>query len=368
MALTFIRTTAKLLFAQETGFPRALTDAQVTQRPPIQPLVEGLLFRRTVGIVYGPSDTAKTFFVLHLAFCLATGHAFFGHAIKRRGGTYYVDAEGIEGMRDRTLAWKAHHRDAQGNPYPEDSNLGVEFHPGPVNLLHPDEVDLLITRLRIDPPELLVSDTLSKCMGGAEENASREMNLAIAALERIRNAIGCVVIAIHHTGKTRSRGPRGSSALPAGVDFTIEAAEDKKTDDLVFANRKQKHARRWESPITLTLRVAPFHETEDSCILELASLKVPSLFVQFKKEQRFEVLGLLVEQGKHGATHGELKAAPGIRERNLNRALHFLVTGYALKPAKPQGGRYVVTAKGREAYREVAKERAKRAGKKKAPA
>src|SRR5262249_48254755 len=162
--------------------------------------------------------------------------------------------------------------------------------------------------------------------------------------------------ALHHPGKDKSKGPRGSSALPAGIDTAIEM--DRDGDDVTATCRKQKHAPHFD-PFTLILKVAPFGELEDSCVLEPAPIKTLPLRLQFKKEQRFDVLAILVRRGEKGATHKELKKSPGIKERNLNRALKFLVEeGFASKPSEQRGGLYRVTPAGNEAHQKVCKQRA----------
>ena len=47
------------------------------------------------------------------------------------------------------------------------------------------------------------------------------MSRVVAELERIQEATGGCVLGVHHTGKNKESGARGSSALEAGADFTL---------------------------------------------------------------------------------------------------------------------------------------------------
>ena len=85
------------------------------------------------------------------------------------------------------------------------------------------EVDRFIAAMRAlgFPRPVITIDTLSACMPGADEDTSRDMSQVIASLYRIRNALDATVIAVHHTGKDKARGWRGSSSIGANVDAVI---------------------------------------------------------------------------------------------------------------------------------------------------
>ena len=68
--------------------------------------------------------------------------------------------------------------------------------------------------------KLVVIDTLARHMTG-EENSNRDMSAFIAAVNRVREKHGCVVLIIHHTGhrSDKSNRARGASAFYASLDF-----------------------------------------------------------------------------------------------------------------------------------------------------
>ena len=68
----------------------------------------------------------------------------------------------------------------------------------------------------------VIIDTLARSMNGADENSTVDMNCLVARCDDIRTATGAAVHVIHHSGKDRTKGARGSGALRAAVDTEIE--------------------------------------------------------------------------------------------------------------------------------------------------
>ena len=69
---------------------------------------------------------------------------------------------------------------------------------------------------------LIVVDTLSRAMAGANENTSEDMSQFIKNCDILRNISNAHLMIVHHTGKDAAKGARGSSALKAALDTEIE--------------------------------------------------------------------------------------------------------------------------------------------------
>lgn len=70
-------------------------------------------------------------------------------------------------------------------------------------------------------PDVLVLDSLSRAIVGADENTSTTMSKAMAGLAHLREAFGArLLIVLHHTPQGVNR-PRGHGALLAGVDCAV---------------------------------------------------------------------------------------------------------------------------------------------------
>jgi hypothetical protein len=75
---------------------------------------------------------------------------------------------------------------------------------------------------------LIVIDTAARVMpGGAED--TEDMGKFVAACDRIRATTEAAVLVVHHEGKDKNRGGRGSTVLPAAVDSEIAIDFDERT-------------------------------------------------------------------------------------------------------------------------------------------
>jgi len=110
-------------------------------------------------------------------------------------------------------------------------------------------------------PALVVVDTASWAMEGLEESSARDAGIFLGGMDFIRKALRCAVAIIHHSGKDGSKGERGSSALPANVDFRVEVECDHAVKAVRVWMRKQKDAER---------RQAPWHYEGRECAGSLA--------------------------------------------------------------------------------------------------
>lgn len=182
---------------------------------PLQWRVKGLLPEQGVAAVYGASGSGKSFLVLDLALALCRGSAWFGNRVHRCSVTY-VCLEGAAGMSLRLKAL--------GEAVPED----LLFLTAPVNLLMPKDLTDLVEAIRAEGAEggVVVVDTLSRSMPGADENSSIEMGQAIAGANAIQRGLVGLVLLVHHTGKDASKGLRGHSSLLAALDAAIEVRRD----------------------------------------------------------------------------------------------------------------------------------------------
>jgi hypothetical protein len=81
-----------------------------------------------------------------------------------------------------------------------------------------------------EPLRLVVLDTLSRMIGSGDEDKARDINVVVQKAERIQRELGCHVLVVHHSGKDRDRGARGSNALLGAVDAAIEIIRHDETD------------------------------------------------------------------------------------------------------------------------------------------
>ena len=184
--------------------------------------VEGLLIEGSAGVIYGESNSGKTFFATDLALHVAAGIRWRDREVEQ-GGVVYVALEGGDGFRNRVSAW----RQEQGS----DRRVNFASVMMAVNLLDPDaDTENLIDAITEAskafemPVKLLVIDTLSRAMAGGNENAPDDMGALVMNMDRIRQATKAAVLFVHHSGKDAAKGARGHSLLRAAIDTEIEVA------------------------------------------------------------------------------------------------------------------------------------------------
>jgi hypothetical protein len=182
--------------------------------------VESLLTEGGASVVYGGSNTGKSFWALDLGACVATGRRFRGELEVDQGAVIYVCLEGTHGAKNRIAALKL------AGLLPGTAPLFLVF--APVNLLEPGHADRLAATVAeaakqsAMPCKLVILDTLARGMAGGDENSGRDMSQAVQAVDRVRAATGAHVMLIHHCGKNELLGARGHSSLRAAMDTEIE--------------------------------------------------------------------------------------------------------------------------------------------------
>lgn len=206
------------------------------------PIVQGLLFRNTLAWVAGQSGTFKSFITADLAFRYGAEEMDYHGKRMTHGRTLLVIAEGAAGYADRRAAWeKQHEREVkQVVIYPAPLQLGDTLKEMPALLSYLKEEDAAGR-----PFGLVVFDTQAMCTVGIDENTS-EVNLVINVLHRIREVSGACVLTVHHYGKKKESGMRGSSMIYAAADTVIVIEKETGSMDVKLStggeNGKQKDA------------------------------------------------------------------------------------------------------------------------------
>ena len=201
---------------------RLLSLEDVEAQPDPTWLIEGLLPEHCLAVVCGPAKSFKTFLVLSMALHIAAGKPWSGRDVEQ-GGVVYICGEGAGGLKLRIPAARAKF----GIP----ANIPFWVLPASVPLNNPDAVDGLVKMIRDTagdtPVKLVVIDTLARAMPGVDENSAGEVGRVVAACDRLKDMLNCTVLPVHHTGKDKDKGMRGSSALDGAVDTLLSVSRDR---------------------------------------------------------------------------------------------------------------------------------------------
>lgn len=184
-------------------------------------LIKGVLLPAATAILYGPSASGKTFLVIHIACCLASGAHFFGRPVVE-GATLYVVLEGQYGFDLRIKAALAHHPSIESRVAYLKASMGLAF-PESATLAVSSIIDAAKQHERQaqTPVRLIVIDTLARAMAGANENDAAAVSEVMTSAAAIQAETGAAVLFVHHPGKDSNKGMRGSSALLAAADTVI---------------------------------------------------------------------------------------------------------------------------------------------------
>lgn len=184
----------------------------VMQTEPIRWRIKGVIPERGISSVYGPSGSGKSFLVMDMAMHLARGDHWFGYRVTACP-VVYVCLEGEAGLSVRLKA----HSKAQ---IPDR----MHFIDQPLNLLDKKDISDLVTAIRACNVAggVVIIDTLNRAAPGMDENSSVDMGHVIQAARLIQQAVGGLVLLVHHSGKDASKGMRGHSSLHAALDAAIE--------------------------------------------------------------------------------------------------------------------------------------------------
>jgi hypothetical protein len=180
-------------------------------------LIKRTIPANSVGAIIGPPGSAKSFLALDALHAISEGDNWFSLRTIA-GPALYIGLEGGSGIANRVRALrKAGHacdslrfmvtsldvRDAADRQDLIDAigETGIGFH-------------------------AIAIDTVARASPGADENSGKDMGEIIAALTDLQQTLDTTIIAVHHTGKDSTKGPRGHSSLLAALDFLIEVRRD----------------------------------------------------------------------------------------------------------------------------------------------
>jgi AAA domain len=74
-----------------------------------------------------------------------------------------------------------------------------------------------------EAPVFIVIDTLARSMAGGDENSSKDMGLAIGAMDALRRATGATVLTLHHVNRAQGE-IRGHSSLRGALDTELKTS------------------------------------------------------------------------------------------------------------------------------------------------
>lgn len=198
------------------NIPRLLPVNWVMDEPDVEYLMHGILPKRGVAAIYGPSKSGKSFLAMHIVFSFACGSSSCFSVPIKPASVAYLALEGKGGIKRRIRAWQQHNGVQLGRE--------VRIFSDAFRLDDGDDLEDLAQEVvsTLGLGCVVVVDTLAQAMAGYDENTSSEMGAAISGAQRLSDAIEGLVLLVHHTGKDPTKGMRGHSSLLGALDAAIE--------------------------------------------------------------------------------------------------------------------------------------------------
>lgn len=266
---------------------------QLEAMPPPSWLIHEMLVDDGLTVIYGDPGAGKSFVAIDMALRLALGMDWHGTKAKPCG-VLYIAGEGARGLGKRIKGWRREHA-AEG--------MDAPF------LLLPVAVELLDEKQRakllrtIDAATqragfaigLVVVDTVSRALAGSDENGQEAMGAFVAACDAIKRHTGGALLGVHHSGKDKDKGMRGSTVLLGACDASIRI---EKTDSLVtLKTEKQKDAEE-AAPIYMEMRKVAWAaglEEEQSTLVPFRSETPVAIRDEISREQIGKAFGIMTD-------------------------------------------------------------------------
>lgn len=203
-------------------------------------LVGGLIPEQGLAVISGHPGNCKSWVLLHIAQCVATGKPVFGKFETKKGNVLIFDEE--------TGVYETAKRIKLTNPEP-GTQVDIFLDKG-IKVDNPEHLEKIIELVRERNIKLIIFDPFVS-IHNKLENSSDEIQRVIEALRKLI-VEGATVLFAHHNRKEynqekrrpSSQNMRGSSALWAGVNSHIDIVkndENKKETTLTVSHHKLRN-------------------------------------------------------------------------------------------------------------------------------
>ena len=271
--------------ATESVFP-LLTIKQLREMPPPEFIIDGLLTEHGFAFLYGVPGSGKSFLGISMSLALAYAQPWMGRETKKKG-VLYIAAEGAAGLGKRVDAWLKKHG------INEDEDAPFLILPVAVQMLVEMDVKKLLRTIDAARAvcgfevSLVVIDTVSRSITGADENGQEAMSAFVHACGIIQQHIDGAVLGIHHSGKDQTKGMRGSTVLIGACDTSMLCEGDMEQLRCTLTVEKQKDAE-MVPPIEMSMEVVPLPEKGLSVTSLVPTLDTPTQPVREEPETRLD--------------------------------------------------------------------------------
>ena len=230
---------------------KILSYGDMVNLPDPEWLVEGLITEETSALLFGQSNSFKSFLAIDIACSVATGHLhnnWHGHHIMDGYEVLYVATEGSRGVaKQRVPGWYEAHN------IPEEHRNGLHLYPEEIALDDEQSISNLLRSVAITAYEngfnddwrnpalcyrLVVIDIFGASMMGPE-TSDETARAWVRNINHIMREMRCAVLTVAHTGWSEKHRARMHTHFWGSFDTRLIAEGDK--DNLTTVLRVDRH-------------------------------------------------------------------------------------------------------------------------------
>lgn len=288
-------------------------------------LVDNVIGKKDIGMVFGPPEAGKTFAVIDMAICCNLGiNCADRFQVEKPLTVAYCAGEGVSGLKSRfESALKKHKTCADSLKNFIFFSTMPQLYSGTKNNTA-DSIETFIREYELDlsigkaaPLDILFIDTLHTATVGADENSSKDMGTVLHSCRLASNKLRCAVILVHHTDKP-GNAERGSSALRGAMDVMIKIKKTSGNSKIsIMECSKLKDGEQWNKQ---NFELTPVDGTKSVCV----EWKKTSDSPEEKGKENFYAETILREfQSNPGNqfTAAQVKEITGIGESHIRNLL-----------------------------------------------
>jgi len=224
------------------GLFRVFRRSDLKALPPAEFIIDGLLQRYGSNYVSGWPGCGKSFYMIGACLAICTGQdEFLGKKVNAHGPIIYVTTEGLHDHDARMTAYENLH----GVRADEENYLVI---PDAMNLIEGGDrsrllrtIDWEIKRMK-QAPMMVVFDTVSRIIPGADENNQKEMSLFVKAENEVQQQFNTTTALVHHLSRGGNGALRGSTVLEGSADTIVMLEREKGSETGVLKAMKMKSA------------------------------------------------------------------------------------------------------------------------------